>query len=77
MFAFGAVLFLCGLFGSSFGWSDQSRGLLLLLGTVVAGIAIVLKLALDNPARDGLRGMQRETELIQRQITDAENSGTN
>ncbi len=68
LFAIGFVLIFCGLFGHSFGWTEQRRGLLLLMGTIASGLAALLKLSLDIPVRDGLRDAERHVDLIKKQI---------
>ena len=72
LFALGSMLFLCGLLGEWLGVPEARRGTLLLMGVIGTGLAALLKFVLDVPVRDGLRDTQRQFELLQEQLDDAE-----
>ncbi len=70
LFAAGTMMFLSGLFGHSFGWSDQWRGLLLVAGGIATGLAVLLKISLDQPVQDGVREATRQGELLTQRLRD-------
>ncbi len=68
LFSAGAMMFLSGLFGHTFGWSDQWRGMLLVAGGIATGLAVLLKISLDHPAQGGMREVTRRAEELAQQL---------